>query len=198
MASLMLVNPKKRRKSKARRKSSSRSKTRTVVKYRSRKRSVKRRRRNPIRSKALMNTATNALKDGAAGSLGAIAGTLAASYLPIPEQYKTGPMGAVIQALIGIGVGVAVGKVAKNKKLGADMARGSVAVALHDTFKGLISQAVPQLNLKGFDDDGLLGMDEYVMNEYVGPSAGVLNGMGYAGAGTSAGNRTDYDTNDLL
>ncbi len=197
MASLMLVNPKKRRKSKARRKSSSRSKTRTVVRYRSKKRSTKRRRRNPIRSKALMNTATNALKDGAAGSLGAIAGTLAASYLPIPEQYKTGPMGAIIQALIGIGVGVAVGKVAKNKKLGTDMARGSVAVALHDTFKGLISQAVPQLNLGGYDD-GLLGMDEYVMSEYVGPSAGVLNGMGYAGAGSSAGNRTDYDTNDLL
>ena len=187
----MLVNPKKRRK--AKRKSSAR-KTRTITKYRTRKpkRRIKRR-RNPIGGRGYAGKVISSLQDGAVGSLGAIAGTIAGNFLPLPENMKGGNTGIAIQALIGIFVGVTVGNLSKNKKLGMNMAQGAVTVALHDSMKGLLSQAMPNLNMGGYD--GLLGMDEYVLNEYV---EGGMNGMGYAAAGSTAGNYMDDDYNESL
>lgn len=185
----MLVNPKRRRKSKRK----SRSKTRTITRYRTRKPKRRiRRRRNPIGGRGMAAKTMTAFQDGAVGSLGAIAGTIVAGYIPIPDQFKAGNMGIVIQALIGIGVGVTVGNFSRNKKLGMDMAKGSVTVALHDTMKTLLGQALPNMNMGGY---GMLGMDEYVsMNEYVSD----MSGMGYAGAGVTAGNIMDDDFSDSL
>lgn len=178
MAKLMIVNPKKRRKAK-RKTGPKKAVARRRVSRAPAKRRV-RRRRNPA-ARGYTGKIITSFQDGAVGSLGAIAGTLAGNFLPLPDQLKTGNMAVIIQALIGVSVGITVGNVAKNKKLGMDMAKGSVTVALHDTMKNLLKQAMPTLQLDGYGD-GLLGMDEYVLSEYV-----KGNDLGYMSPAMNAG-----------
>jgi len=182
MAVLMLVNPRKRRKTK--RKSSARSKSGTVVRYRTRKTKKRiRRRRNPIGMRGVQASVMNAVKNGAIGSVGAIAGTVVGNLLPLPETLKAGNMGLVIDALIGIGTGMLVGNFT-NKKIGESMAQGAVTVALHGTMKNIISQAIPALNLAGFDD-GLLGDydDGLLAYDYDDGMSAYDDNLGYSGAG---------------
>ena len=146
MASLMLVNPKKRKtKRKTVRKAATKRRGTTTLKKVSR-----RRRSNPIKSN-FANIAIDSAKNGAIGSLGAIAGTVATNFLPIPDSLKSGTMGVMTNALIGIGTGFAVHKFA-DKKIGIKMAEGAVTVALHGTFKNLVQKALPTVNLNGADD----------------------------------------------
>ena len=155
MSQLMLVNPRKRR---AKRRKSPARKTRTITKYRYKSRPKRRvrRRRNPIRSTKMMPMIIDSFKNGAVGSLGAIAGSAINGILPIPVALQSGPMAPVVRALIGIGSGFAVSKF-MNKNIGVQMAQGAVTVALHDTMKGFIQQAAPGLNLGAYDDMPYLG-----------------------------------------
>lgn len=220
MAQLLMVNPRKRstarstaqkaatrstaqkkaatRKTSPKRRSSSTSVTT--------KRRVVRRRRNPIGRKVnLMDMSITATKNGAIGSLGAIAGSLAGNYLPVPAQFKSGPMKIAAEAMIAIGVGFGVSKFV-DKQTGILMAQGGVTVALHETMKGQLSAMIPQLNLSGFDEydtllgDDLLGMDddyddEFMDNEFIDDLSAYddLNGMGYSGAGYT-GSDSDLDS----
>jgi len=200
MASLMLVNPRKRRAKK--RKSRARSKVRTITKYRTRKPKRKiRRRRNPIAARGLAGVVTKSAKNGAIGSLGAIAGTIVGNFLPVPDSFKEGNMAVVVQALVGIGTGYAVSKF-MSKGVGEQMAQGAVTVALHDTMKGFIQNAVPTLNLNGYDggllggyDDSLLGVGEYDDLGAYADLGEYDTGMGYSGAGYT-GAADDFNLDD--
>lgn len=148
MSKLMIVNPSKRKK---RRKSPAAKKAKGI-----------RRRR---RVKAIGGVAGTAFKNGAIGSAGAIAGTIAGNFLPLPENLKTGPVGSVVDAVIGIGTGMLVSKFG-NKNVGLKMAEGAVTVALHGTMKNIVSKAAPQLNLSGYDDYGMSAYDDDYMGAY--------------------------------
>lgn len=152
MAELMLVNPRKRR---SRRKSPARRTTSVT-------RSVTRRyRRNPV-GRDIGKT----FKKGAVGGMGALAVDVVMQKLPmIPANLRTGIPGALTKGMVGVGVGMLVGNVMKNKRLGEELADGAVTVALYNAGKSAIG---PQLGLSGYDDllgytgdDGLLGMGYY-------------------------------------
>lgn len=194
----MLVNPRKRRKSKKRK--APRSRARTIVKYRTRKAKRRIRRRNPIKLRGIQANVFNAAKNGAIGSVGAIAGTVVGNLLPIPENFKAGNMGLIINALIGIGTGMMVGNFT-NRKVGEHMAQGAVTVALHETMKNVIQQAVPALNLDGYDN-GLLGDDLLAYDDGMSAydASNYDDGLNYSGAGMTnpLEDGLDYDDDDDL
>lgn len=160
MANLMLVNPAKRRKTKkakrrvsVARKSISRSTTKLVRrrKYRS----------NPIGGSSIQTQLTNA----AVGAAGALAVDIAMTKLPIPASMQTGVMRSAAQGLVSLGLGMLVAKVAKNRRLGTQLAEGGLTIALHGVMKGAAAKAVP--GLAGIDD-GLLGVDDELGNSLLG------------------------------
>ncbi len=184
MSHLMLVNPRKRRKTRRKKRAVSRRRT-SVTRYRPKRRV--RRRRNPIR-KGMMDNIFESFKDGAIGSVGGIAASVVGGALPIPENFKTGNMAPVVQALIGIGTGALVGNF-MNKKVGEKMATGAVTIALHGTFKNLVGQFAPNLTLGDYDD-GLLGAyDDGLLGAY------DTDDLGYYGAGAVADDMSD-DSDD--
>lgn len=151
MAQLLLANPKRRRKStKSRRKSPARRRTSLAT---VRTTSVKRYRRNPIR-RLRASGLVDQFMGGAVGAGGALAVDFAMSKLPIPDNLRSGAMGSVVKGLVGIGLGMAVSKFGKNKRLGEQMAAGAVTVSLYSFGRATFGA---QMGLAG--DDGLLGFD---------------------------------------
>jgi len=177
MPSLMLVNPRKRRRktrSKTRAKRRSPSKRLSTVTTRS----VRRYRRNPIKKTGIMSTVTG----GAIGAAGALAADVAIQKLPIPANLKTEQMAPVTKAAVGIALGMAVSKFGKNKKMGEQLAGGAVTVALYEAGKKMIG---PSLGLSGVDDsllgwdDGLMGSDWGDDFGYTNPASTYDDSMGY-------------------
>lgn len=175
MSTLMLVNPRKRRKTKARRrKTITHSKNPIRRKRRSTSLSAAPRhhrrrksyRRNPISGGTGI---VDQVKGAAVGALGAIAVDLAMSKLPIPATMKSGAMLHVAQGVVSLGLGMLVAKVGKNKKLGMQLAEGGLTVALYAAAKSAVGD---KLGLAGYEDlgddllgfqdlgDDLLGMDD--------------------------------------
>lgn len=190
MPELMLVNPRKRRRK--RRVTRKRAVARRRPVRRRRYPTRKRRRRNPIARRDLVSTLMKTGQEGVIGSLGAIGGGMIAQYIPIPENLKMGNMGAIVNALIGIGGGMLVGKLMRKKRLGDQMAVGAVTVALHSTMKNMIQTALPNINLGGYAEDligqneGLLGMGYY--DGGLNPNTIGAYGMGYYDAAPVSNN----------
>jgi len=159
MASLMLVNPRKRRKSRRKavthKKNPIRRRRSTGLSAAPHKRRRHHYRRNPIGGTGI----TEQIKGSAIGALGAIAVDLAMTRLPIPASMKTGAMLHVAQGAVSLGLGMLVAKVGKNKKLGMQLADGGMTVALYAAAKSMVG---PQLGLAGYEDlgDDLLGFED--------------------------------------
>lgn len=164
MAGLMLVNPKKRRKSTAKRKTVRRAKRHSTGLARVTK-SVGRRRRNPIPK---MTGIVSTLKDGAIGAAGAVLTEIVLSKLPLPASVASGNGRVAMSALGSIGVGMMVAKFGKNRDLGKKMAQGGVTVALHSLMRGAVS-GIPGVELSG---NGLLGMEDGLLGS-------DMNDLGY-------------------
>lgn len=152
MAELMLVNPKKRRKSKrksvAKRKSPSHRRRNPTAKT-----PVRRRRRNPIGATGVMVQIQNA----AVGAAGALAVDVAMARLPLPANLTATPMmRSASQGLVSLAIGMLVANFGKKRKLGRQLAEGGLTVALHGVGKATIG---PAIGLAGIDD-GLLGLDD--------------------------------------
>lgn len=167
MAELMLVNPRKRRKSPARKRPTSRKKPtrrrRNPIAVRAKTPIRRRRRSNPIGGRfgeQIMNAAV--------GAGGALMVDVAMAKLPLPAQLTaSAPMKAATQGAVSLAMGMIVAKFGKKAKLGRQIAEGGLTVALHGVGKGMIGPAV---GLSGIDDT-LLGMDD------------TLLGMGYTNTG---------------
>lgn len=165
MAELLLVNPRKRRKA---RKSTARKSvaSRAVSTVRRSVAKVGRRyRRNPIASRGVANNAMDQFKAGAIGAAGALAVDVAMQKLPIPANLKTGTAAPIVKGLVGIGLGMLVAKVGKNRNLGKQLAQGAVTVSLYAAGKEMLKAP---LGLAGdyesdlgadFDDLGYYGLD---------------------------------------
>jgi hypothetical protein len=174
MAKLLISNnPKKRR---ARRKP---TKRRSVARRRNPVTPLRARRRrsNPSARKDIMSRVI----ESATGAAGAMAVDFALQKMPfIPAEFTQGPMKAATKGLVSVAIGYAVGKFAKKKKLGEQLAYGGMTVALYEFGKESIG---PSLGLS-YDSSGellgsnLLGMDYYSDNS----NTDVFNeGMSYYG-----------------
>lgn len=95
------------------------------------------------------------VQKGAIGAAGALAVDVAMQRLPIPDNLKSGAMAPAVKGLVGIGLGMAVAKLGKNKQLGEQLADGAITVALYNAGREMIG---PQIGLSAYDD-GLLGTD---------------------------------------
>lgn len=178
MAQLMLVNPRKRRKSPAKRRKTSVA-SRAVSSVKRRVSSLRKRyKRNPIGGGGA-NNAIEQFKTGAIGAAGALAVDVAMSKLPIPANLKTGTMAPIVKGLVGIGIGMAVAKFGKNRDLGKKLAQGAVTVSLYAAGREMLKAP---LGLSDYSDELGADFDDlgyYTMGEYVDSSDGVgdlLNG----------------------
>ena len=91
------------------------------------------------------------------------------SYLPIPPDLKTGPVGTLVKIAGAIGVGMVAGMVT-NRRVGEQVTAGAVTVELYQLMAGMMATNAPALAAKA----GLSGYEDY-------PS------LGYAGAGEGVG-----------
>lgn len=183
MGSLMLINPRKRRKTAKAAKRRTKRASNPVRALRSVKHRIKRR-HNPIgkATGGIMNT----MQGGAIGAAGAIGAKMVTSFLPIPENMKGGSMAPLINALIGAGVGMAVGKFA-NKKLGEQIGVGAVTVALYEAMRGALAGKLP----------GLSGDDDFEMNAYDMGAYDTLSDNAMAGDDAMAEYDENYQMNDM-
>jgi hypothetical protein len=140
MASLMLINPRKRRATAKRRKVrrnpvAKKAATNPVRRYKRRVSvAAKRRRirRNPIGFSGIQSSLMNSVIGGA----GAVGVDFIADMLPLPLSMKTGWTGVATKAALAVGVGM-IGK----KFLGRNaekMAEGALTVLAYSSIKGLM------------------------------------------------------------
>lgn len=181
MASLMLVNPKRRRKTKARRNVKS-----AVANPRRRRRTRRKARRNPVamanprrrrtyrrRSRrnpkfSIRSIQRDAIMPAAIGGVGALALDVAFAALPIPANMKTGAIGAVAKIAGAIVLGKLAGQ-AMGAKTGEAVTVGAVTIQAYNLVKGFARQAMPTLP-----------MGEYLSGEF---DYNANPGIGYMNAG---------------
>lgn len=156
MASLMLVNPKRRRKSTRRKvsvKSNPRRKRRTTRKRRARRnpihyanprkrRTRRRARRNPKFS--VRSIQRDALMPAAIGGVGALAIDVVYGALPIPANFKTGVIGSVAKIAVAVIAGKVAGKML-GAKVGEAMTVGAVTIQAYNAVKGFAQKQFPAL-----------------------------------------------------
>lgn len=204
MAELMLVNPRRRRrrvKAKSKRVKKRRrmsalqkkffGKKRTkrnpiVMAKKSRRRhrtfiAKRRYKRNPSGGFSTKNFMGNTLMPSAIGAAGALGIDVIMGYLPIPVQFKTGPMRAVVKVAGAAAIGFAASKFMK-RETANQIAAGAITVAMYDVFKGFLQQAMPTIPLSendalieeypslayagaGYTVDGMNDINEYVSDE---------------------------------
>lgn len=195
MAQLMLVNPRKRRKTAKRRKTTARRKTnprkkvaaapkRNPIRRRrapvARRKVRRARRRNPSARSIVNSTLIPALTAGA----GAIGFNALWNFVPLPEQLKTGMIQHVAKAAGAIGLGMVANQVV-GRKTATELVAGALTVIAYNALKDAVGQVAPNVNL-GYYSAGMpagvlayegAGMGEYVrgMGEYVqGGGGGYL------------------------
>lgn len=174
MGQLLMINPRKRRRkaSSKRRVRRARRSSSTTISTR-----VKRRRyrRNPIGggARGIVGQLTSSLQDGAIGGAGAIATEMITNLLPLPDALKTGLVRPVTTAVLGVGLGMALGAVSgKMRGVGKQMAQGAVTVAMYNAIRPMVAGKLPGLsaydNLLGAYDE--LGAYDNLLGAYQNPS----------------------------
>lgn len=162
MATLAIVNPRRRRRRKGRKASRRRARRARVLRIaanpkrrrrRARIAKVGRRRRRSggrLLSGGLVRSTQSLVKHAAYAAVGAIGLDVAWSYLPIPDALRSG-----YTRFLAKGAGaVAIGMVAEKflgRDLGAKFALGAMTVVLHDALREVIATTVPGINLSGSD-----------------------------------------------
>ena len=152
-------NPAPRR----RRRSYARRRTRTVTVYRSnpatrrrrpRRMSVRRYRRNPMslgHRLGGLNMGALVIPGVMIGG-GAVLSEIGMGFMPIPASWKVGITRHFVKGAIGIGLGMVVAGVFKQRMLGEYMAIGAIGIATHDAIKDTLSTAAPSLQFGQYVD----------------------------------------------
>jgi hypothetical protein len=180
MSSLMLVNPRKRRKARS---PAQKAATRRMIAARRPKRAAAKRRHNPIaihRKRPVRHAAarhvrrakrrhnpigisaggiTSLLMNGLKGAGGAVLVNVVTNYLP--DVVKQGKMVYVTRAALAIAMGTFGRKLLGNNA--RVMAEGAMVVNLHDAINSFAGAMIPGSQMHG-------------MNEYI--SSGGMNGIG--------------------
>lgn len=203
MSTLMVVNPKRRKRRASTKKRRARSThRRTRVHHmrtnpRRRKRShhravtvhrrhhTRRLRRNPRRlsggrALSLKGFVNHTLVPASIGAGGGILLNLLTGYLPLPTALNNNFVKPVVGLAGALAIGVVGSKVA-GRRAGEQMAMGAAVVVIYNVVKGLVTAAAPNLPLSDYNTVGWVnpGMPVGGMGEYVGaqPSASVVQPM---------------------
>jgi len=167
MAHMLLVNPRKRRKTRGRKKASKRvrrSRARAPTRRRRSRKVVSRRRRNPIRMHRRrrrrnplglnFNSIKSQVMDSAIGAGGAVVLDIALGYLPVPASLKTGTAAPLVKGAAAIVMGMLASKVV-GSGVAHKMAGGALTVMLHGIIKRTAGTMLPSVQMGAWDDDGL-------------------------------------------
>lgn len=134
-----------------------------------RRRHVRRYRRNPIGGAGNLRIASLVMPAAAIG-VGAIGSELMMGYLPLPANLKTGPMRNLTKGVISLAAGALVAKFF-SRKIGEAFALGGMTIAFHDAGKDLILKMMPAAQF----------------GAYMRP--GSMHGLGYYSPGNQVGVR---------
>jgi len=183
MSEILLVNPRRRRKTATRKRRAPSRRRRNPVAANPRRRKVRRRRntiaanprrrrrassrrrrRNPVRA---FNTRDiqGQLRTASTGALGAITLDVGLAYLPLPAALKAGIVGKLAKGAAAIALGVVAHRFLKVSAANANrMTEGALTVQLHGIGRELLTQFAPQV-----------AMSAYLNDE--------MDSLGYAGSG---------------
>ena len=156
MSEILLVNPRRRRRTTKKRATRKRPAKRRVTRRRNpvkRRVTRRRRRRNPVGLSA--NKIQGQLRTAATGAIGAIGLDIALAYIPLPAAISGGVIGKVAKAAGAIALGVVANKLGVNANTANRMAEGALTVQLHGIGKELLTQFAPGVALSAYVDDGL-------------------------------------------
>lgn len=170
-------NPRKRR---SRRRSSFKSNPMRSVTFHGRPASRRRFRRsgfrrNPIGTRVgLRQMARDTLMPGVIGGVGAVGLDFLLQKLPLPAALQSRTMAPIVKFAGAIGLGLVVGMLTKNRRMGESVAAGGIAVTAYDLIKSFMPQPVLVLPAAPVAPSGALS--EFVspaqqipdMGEYVG------------------------------
>jgi len=111
---------------------------------------------------------------GAAGALGI---DVIWSFLPIPINFKTGPMAPFVKILGAVGIGMLAGKFL-GREIGQKAMMASVTVTMYGLVKGYAQAAMPTLPLGAYIDGmGYTQAGQFIPNESLGA---YVSGVGSA------------------
>ena len=197
MSELVLVNPRRKRRKTTRRKTAKRPARRRTT--RAKRATPTRRRRRTVRRNpklSFRSITRDALTPALVGAGGALSLDVAFGALPIPANFKTGPLGSLTKIAGALVLGKVAGNVV-NKRFGEQATVGAVTILGYSMLKNIITQNMPQLPMSGSDFafNPYPSMGEYMpMSEYVGASdqLGYMN----AGMGVSADAAQEYTPSD--
>lgn len=129
---------------------------------------VKRSKSRSIRRAVSSAMGSNIMRDYVVPVSSAAAGALAVDVgvglLPVDASLKVGPMSPLVKAVIGLGLGLAVGMV--NKKIGQAIAVGTLTIAAHNAAKMGLQSIKPGMVLGEWEDGE--GPLQTRINGYVG------------------------------
>lgn len=179
---VLLVNPRKRKKSRKKSKTRRRRKNpvarKSAVKRRAPKQSVSRRRRsNPAARFGVRGIMDRQIIPAAIGASGALVLDIGMGYLqnfmPVGNTMLLGPTRYLVKGAAAIGIGMVLEMVVR-RNTANEMTKGALTVILHDAMKETTQQFAPNVP-----------MGEYV-SAYVNP-CNYDNSLGYTSAAVPAG-----------
>jgi hypothetical protein len=180
MATLALVNPRRRRKTAKRRttkarvrRNPSRRKALAIApaprkRRRASRPKARRIRRNPIRARKSSGDIMSQIKPAFTAGLGALGLDLAWGFLPIPAGLQTGPLRHVAKGAGALALGY-VANMVTDKATARQMAVGALTVVMHNMMRELAQQVMPTVNLGYYNAGFNAGMGEYTsgMGAYI-------------------------------
>lgn len=125
-------------------------------------------RRNPSMRGGMQGFMKHTLMPSAMGAAGALGIDVILGFLPIPIQFKTGPMRALVKIAGAVGIGMVASNFVK-RETAHQFVAGAVTVTLYDVFKGYLQQAMPTVALS---EDAAV-MQEYPQLAYANPALNV-------------------------
>lgn len=126
---------------------------------------------NPMRMGSVAGFTKHTLMPSVVGAAGALGIDVILGFLPIPPQFKTGHMRAIVKIAGAVGVGILASNFMK-RETAHQIAAGAITVTLYDVMKGYLRQAVPTLPLSEAD----VMYEEYPNLSYAG-AGHTIDGM---------------------
>lgn len=137
-------------------------------------------RSNPMRMNSMTGFTKHTLMPSVVGAAGALSLDVILGFLPVPVQFKTGPMRAIVKIAGAVGVGMLASNFMK-RETAHQIAAGAITVTLYDVMKGYLQQAMPTLPLSEAD----VMFEEYPNLSYAGAGQ-TVDGMDQYVSGMSS------------
>lgn len=143
-------------------------------------------RSNPAQRLTFRNVMNDMIVPAATAGAGAVGIDVIYGMLPIPEQWKMGPMRHVTKGLGAIVLGQIAGML-MTRRLGNQMAMGALTVTFRDAFREMLAQAMPQIPLGYYSAGADAGYDPSLGYYVQSPALATQGGESVPAADTELG-----------